>query len=54
MGTTSTSGWAVFMFIIGFVFAGMGFIGMMLPSILGLAMIGYSVVLFQKAKVLEA
>jgi hypothetical protein len=42
------------MFIIGFVLAGTGFLGMMLPMVLGFASIAYSVVLFQKAKVLEA
>jgi len=42
------------MFIVGFVLAGTGFLSMMLPMVLGLVAIAYSVVLFQKAKVLEA
>ncbi len=54
MGSTSTSGWAVFLFIVGFVLGGTAFLGMMLPAAVGLILIAASVVLFQKAKVLEA
>ncbi len=54
MGTTSMSGWAVFFFIIGFMFLGTITLGSMLGALAGAVMIVISVVLFQKAKALEA
>ena len=54
MGTTSTSGWAVFLFTLGFMLVGTAFIGSMLGGLAGAVLIVISVVLFQKAKALEA
>ncbi len=54
MGTSSMSGWAVFCFIIGFMLLGTITLGSMLGAVSGAALIAISVVLFQKAKVLEA
>jgi len=54
MGTTSTSGWAVFLFFLGFTLVGTLAVGSTLGFIVGLASIGYSVVLFSQAKSLEA
>ncbi|MFI5355406.1 MAG: hypothetical protein ACHQX0_07330 [Desulfobaccales bacterium] len=54
MGTTSTSGWAVFFFLVGFMLAGTLFLGSVLPALLGAACIIVSITLFQKAKALEA
>jgi len=52
-GTTSTSGWAVFLFTLGFTLTGTFFLGSPLTGILGLALLAVSVVLFNKAKALE-
>jgi hypothetical protein len=54
MGTTKTSGWAVFWFLTGFMIiwtpaVGAGALGL----IAGAAMIGYSAVLFNSAKAKE-
>ena len=54
MGTTKTSGWAVFWFLTGFMIlftpaVGAGVLGL----VAGAAMIAYSAVLFQAAKAKE-
>jgi uncharacterized membrane protein YbaN (DUF454 family) len=54
MGTTSTSGWAVFFFLVGFMLAGTIFVGSVLSALVGAALIVVSITLFQKAKQLEA
>ena len=52
-GTTSTSGWAVFLFTVGFTLTGTFFLGSPITGILGLASLAVSIALFQKAKALE-
>lgn len=54
MGTTSTSGWAVFFFLVGFMLAGTIFLGSVLSAVAGFVCIAIAVALFQKAKTLEA
>ncbi len=54
MGTTSTSGWAVFLFLLGFTLAwtpavGGGFMG----GLAGLALIGVSLYLFKGVRAKE-
>ena len=54
MGTTKTSGWAVFWFILGFTVLGTAAIGAGMMGILGgAAMIIYSGVLFKAARLKE-
>ena len=54
MGTTSTSGWAVLWFLLGFTVLGTAGIGGGILSILGAAaLISISVVLFQSARAKE-
>ncbi len=52
-GTTSTSGWAVFLFTLGFTLLGTFFLGSPLTGILGVILLVVSAVLFVKAKALE-
>ncbi len=54
MGTTSTSGWAVLLFFLGFTLLGTLMVGGGIAVLLGIALIVVSIVLFQKAKLLEA
>ncbi len=54
MGTTSTTGWAVFWFLIGFTILGTSAVGGGWLSLVGaLAVLGLSVSLFQTARVKE-
>lgn len=54
MGTTSTSGWALFWFLLGFTVLGTAAIGTGVIGILvGVGIIGYSGVLFRKARTEE-
>ena len=51
MGTTSTSGWAVFLFLLGFTILGtLGIGGGIVSFIGGAAVIGVSAALFQAAR----
>ncbi|MGH7442077.1 MAG: hypothetical protein ACREKE_05320 [bacterium] len=54
MGTTSTSGWAVLTFLVGFMLLGTACLGSVPGAVVGVAFIVASVVLFQKAKTIEA
>lgn len=54
MGTTSTSGWALFWFLLGFTILGTTFIGGgTLSFLVGAALIIYSSVLFRAARLVE-
>jgi hypothetical protein len=53
MGTSSTTGWAVFLFFLGFTLFGTWFVGQALVGLIGLALIVASIAVFQKAKALE-
>ena len=54
MGTTSTSGWAVLWFLLGFTILGTAGVGGGILSLLGgAAVIGLSAVLFQAARAKE-
>jgi hypothetical protein len=53
MGTSSTAGWAVFLFFLGFTLVGTFFIGQALVGVIGVAIIIASLVTFQKARALE-
>jgi len=54
MGTTATSGWALFWFLLGFTMLGTSQVGGGWLSVLGgLAMIGLSCVVFQSARTRE-
>lgn len=54
MGTTSTSGWATFWFILGFTVLGTSAVGAGVMGLLGGgALIGYSVYLFKVARTKE-
>jgi hypothetical protein len=54
VGTTSTSGWAVFTFLVGFTVLGTSAIGGGAISVVGgLAILGISCVLFKQAKIKE-
>ena len=51
MGTTSTSGWAVFLFLLGFTILGTtGIGGGILSLVAGVAVIGVSAAVFQAAR----
>ena len=55
MGTTSTSGWAVCLFLLGFTVLGTVAVGGGVLSLLGgVALLGISCVLFQAAKAKES
>ena len=55
MGTTSTSGWAVCLFLLGFTILGTAAVGGGAPSFLGgIVVIGISCALFQAAKAKES
>ncbi len=55
MGTTSTSGWAVFWFLVGFTVTGTAAIGTGIVGLIaGAAIVVYSAILFKKAKAQEA
>ena len=54
MGTTKTSGWALFLFLVGFTFVWTPAVGGgILGFAAGAAMIGYSCVLFKAARAKE-
>ena len=54
IGTTSTSGWAVFLFLVGFTVLGTAAIGGgALSAIGGAAIIGVSCFLFRQARIKE-
>lgn len=54
MGTTSTSGWAVFIFLLGFIILGTAAIGGGILSVAGGAVVtGVSVYLFKQARIKE-
>ena len=54
MGTTSTSGWALLWFLLGFTVLGtMGVGGGLLSAVAGVALIGYSAMLFKSARAKE-
>ncbi len=54
MGTTATSGWALFWFLLGFTILGTGGTGGGFLSLLaGAAVIGFSCVLFRSARAKE-
>lgn len=54
MGTTSTSGWAVFIFLVGFTVLGTAAIGGGTLSLVGgVVLLGISSVLFKQAKAKE-
>ncbi len=54
MGTTSTSGWALFWFLLGFTILGTSAVGGGVFSVVGsLAVLGLSCVLFQSARAKE-
>ena len=54
MGTTSTSGWALFWFLLGFTVLGTSAVGGgIVSAVAGLAIIGLSCVLFQSARAKE-
>jgi hypothetical protein len=54
MGTTSTSGWALFWFLLGFTILGTAAIGAgFIGFLAGAAIIGYSAVLFKSARAKE-
>ena len=54
MGTTSTTGWAVFWFLLGFTVLGTSQVGGgWLSTLAGLAILGLSCVVFQSARTKE-
>ena len=54
MGTTATSGWALFWFLLGFTVLGTAAIGGgIFRLIAGIGIIGYSAILFKSARVKE-
>ena len=53
MGTSSTTGWAVFLFLLGFTLLGTFFVGQTLAGLAGVALIIASLVAFNKAKAVE-
>ena len=54
VGTTSTSGWAVFLFLVGFTILGTAAIGGgILSAVGGLAVIAVSFYLFHQARIKE-
>jgi hypothetical protein len=54
MGTTSTSGWALFWFLLGFTILGTAFIGGgVIAALAGTGVIVYSGVLFKAARLKE-
>lgn len=52
-GTTSLSGWAVFLSLVGFTLLGTFFLGSPITGLLGLALVAVSAVMFVKAKTVE-
>lgn len=55
MGTTRTSGWALFWFLLGFIMVGTAAVGSGIPGLLaGIAVLAVSAVLFQAAKTKES